>query len=61
VTAICTCVSFYILLKKDTQPDAEAQIYMAIFIRGNINQGDDCFDVESRGAFNSLLGLLTAL
>ena len=63
VTAFCTCVSFYILLKKDTQPDAEAQIYMAIFIRGNINQGDDCFDVESRGkqcAFNSLLGLLTA-
>ena len=36
---------------------------MAIFIRGNINQGDDCFDVQSRGkqcAFNSLLGLLTA-
>ena len=36
---------------------------MAIFIRGNINQGDDCFDVQSRGkqcASNSLLGLLTA-
>ena len=36
---------------------------MPIFIKGNINQGDDCFDVDSRGkqcAFNSLLGLLTA-
>ncbi len=36
---------------------------MAIFIRGNINQGDECFNVKSRGkqcAFNSLLGLITA-
>ena len=36
---------------------------MAIFIRGHINQGDECFDVQSRGkqcAFNSLLGLITA-
>jgi hypothetical protein len=33
---------------------------MAIFIRGNINQGNDCFDVKSVygvRAFNSLLGL----
>ena len=33
---------------------------MQIFIRGNINRGDGCFDVRSRGkqcAFNSLLGL----
>ena len=36
---------------------------MPIFIRGSINQGDDCFNDQSRGkqcAFNSLLGLLTA-
>ena len=36
---------------------------MAIFIRGNINQGDECFNVKSRGkqcAFNSLLRLITA-
>ena len=36
---------------------------MAILIRGNINQGDECFNVKSRGkqcAFNSLLGLITA-
>jgi hypothetical protein len=38
---------------------------MAIFIRGNINQSNDCFDVKSGGkrvrAFNSLLGLFNSL
>ena len=35
---------------------------MAIFIRGNINQGDDCFDVQFRGKqgeFNTVEPLLS--